>query len=71
MSPNYSNMRKKEYNQIREQIERIWKRAPKAIRCKHQVCKIGGKKYSKQELWQIADRVRQKYAISRFQNNNH
>ena len=43
--------------ELRNQAAAIWAAAPKVKRCKHDVALIGGRKYSKQDLYQLAASV--------------
>ena len=50
-----------------KQADAIWAAAPKVKRCKHDVALIGGRKYSKRDLYQLAAAVAaSRYGESRF-----
>lgn len=52
---------------LRKQAAAIWAAAPKVKRCKHDVALIGGRTFSKQELYQLAAAVAaNRYGQSRF-----
>lgn len=52
---------------LRKQAAVIWAAAPKVKRCKHDVALIGCRKYSKQDLYQLAaDVAANRYGQSRF-----
>lgn len=52
---------------LRNQAAVIWESAPKVKRCKHDVSVIGGRKYSKRDLYQLAAAVAANhYGQSRF-----
>ena len=52
---------------LRKQAASIWVSAPKVKSCKHSVAMIGGRKYSKQDIYQLAAAVAaNSYGKSRF-----
>ena len=50
--------------ELRKQAASIWVAAPKVKSCKHSVAMIGGRKYSKQDIYQLAAAV----AANRYGN---
>ena len=55
--------------ELRKQAASIWAAATKVKRCKHDVALIGGRKYSKQDLYQLAAEVSaNRYGNGRFRH---